>query len=305
MEGNILISTIRLSRPKNILIIFATMIGVALFVHSNEAVIIDRINFSLLVLSTCLIAAAGNMINDYFDVTADEINKPHKLIISKHLKKSSALILYWSFNAIALITAVYLDWIHHSFLFLITHGLVIIALWYYSFKLKKTLYTGTLLIALLTGLIPLLAMTFIILQNEKSLLSFMYLISFEVPEYIHLIYLFAFFAFMQNLAREICKDINDVPGDIKIKVNSIPIKYGLKRTKVIVAMIILIQFLCLAIDLLFHDLFLVPKAQIAVIIALTIDLIVLILMIKDELFVKYSQRLFKLAMVVGLSALYF
>ena len=287
------------------MIIFATMIGVALFVHSKEAVIIDPMNFSLLVLSTCLIAAAGNMINDYFDITADEINKPHKLIISKHLKKSSALTLYWSFNGVALITAVYLDWIHQSFLFLITHGLVIIALWYYSYKLKKTLYTGTLLIALLTGLIPLLAMTFILLQNEKSLLSFMYLFPFKVPDYIHLIYLFAFFAFMQNLAREICKDINDVPGDIKIKVNSIPIKYGLQRTKFVVAMIILIQFLCLAIDLVFHDLFLVPKAQIAFIIALIIDGVILMLMLKEELFVKYSQRLFKLAMVVGLCALYF
>ena len=305
MAGNILISTIRLSRPKNILIISATMIGVALFVHSNEAMTIDPLNFSLLVLSTCLIAAAGNMINDYFDITADEINKPHKLIISKHLKKSSALILYWSFNAVALIIAIYLDWIHHSFLFLITHVLVIIALWYYSYKLKKTLYTGTLLIALLTGLIPLLAITFILLQNEKSLLSFIQSLPFEVPDYLHLIYLFAFFAFMQNLAREICKDVNDVPGDIKIKVNSIPIKYGLQRTKIVVATIIFIQFLCLIIDLIFHDLILVPKAQIAVIIALTIDVVILTLMIKDELFVKYSHRLFKFAMVVGLSALYF
>ena len=87
--------------------------------------------------------------------------------------------------------------------------------------------------------------------------------------------------------------------------NSIPIKYGLQKTKVFVATIIVIQFLFLVIDLVFNDLFLVPKAKIAVIFALTIDVVILMLMIKDELFVKYSQRLFKLAMVVGLSALYF
>ena len=205
----------------------------------------------------------------------------------------------------ALIIAIYLDWIHHSFLFLITHVLVIMALWYYSYKLKKTLYTGTLLIAFLTGLIPLLALVFILLQNEIGFFSFIHSLLYDPADYIHLIYLFAFFAFMQNLAREICKDINDVPGDIKIKVNSIPIKYGLQRTKVIVGTIILIQFLFLVIDLVFHDLFLVPKAQIAVIIALTIDVVIIALMTKNELFVKYSQRLFKLAMVVGLSALYF
>ena len=137
------------------------------------------------------------------------------------------------------------------------------------------------------------------------MLSFIHSHPFETPDYIHLIYLFSFFAFMQNLAREICKDINDVPGDIKIKVNSIPIKYGLQRTKVVVAIIVLIQFLFLILDLIFHDLILVPKAQIAVVTALCIDLVILALMMKDELFVKYSQRLFKLAMVVGLCALYF
>jgi len=305
MAGNILISVIRLTRPKNILIIAATMIGVGLFVQSNESIHINRINFFLLLFSTCLIAASGNIINDYFDITADEINKPQKLIISKHLKKSNALIIYWCFNIIALIIGVYLCWIHKTYLYLCTYMFVIAILWCYSAKLKKTVYTGTFIIAFLTGLIPLLALAFILLQNKINLFSFVQMIRFEKPVYFHLIYLFSFFAFMQNAAREICKDINDMPGDIKSKVNSIPIKYGVIRTKSVVAIILIIQFIWLFIDLMRNDLIIVSEAKTAVVIALIIDLVILSLMIKDELFIKYSQRLFKLAMVVGITALYF
>ncbi len=43
--------------------------------------------FYLLIFSTVLIVAAGNIINDYFDVKADRINKPDKLIIGKFIKR--------------------------------------------------------------------------------------------------------------------------------------------------------------------------------------------------------------------------
>ena len=40
-------------------------------------------HFILLIISSLLIAAAGNIINDYFDLNIDEINKPEKKIIDK------------------------------------------------------------------------------------------------------------------------------------------------------------------------------------------------------------------------------
>lgn len=79
---------LRLIRVVNLLIIVLTMIGVAFnLLKTNNYLYVDfhLLNYSLLIFSTVIIAAAGNMINDYFDVKADRINKPKKLIISKYL----------------------------------------------------------------------------------------------------------------------------------------------------------------------------------------------------------------------------
>lgn len=54
---------------------------------------LSKFDFSLLVLSTILIAAAGYIINDIFDITADEINKPESVVIGKKITEKSALSL--------------------------------------------------------------------------------------------------------------------------------------------------------------------------------------------------------------------
>ena len=56
-------------------------------VNSFQKINDNEIDFFLLVFSTILIAAGGNIINDYFDVKADRINKPEKLILTKHIKR--------------------------------------------------------------------------------------------------------------------------------------------------------------------------------------------------------------------------
>ena len=69
MAGNLIIPIFRLVRPKNIFIILATMLGVYYTLAFNNPIVhVSRFDFVLLLLSTSLIAGAGNMINDYFDV---------------------------------------------------------------------------------------------------------------------------------------------------------------------------------------------------------------------------------------------
>ena len=91
---------IRLIRPINLLIIMITMIGCAYYIHTTnyfQFVRFEPINFTLLIFSTVLIAAAGNIINDYFDIKADKINKPERVVIGKHIKKRWAIALHWIF----------------------------------------------------------------------------------------------------------------------------------------------------------------------------------------------------------------
>ena len=61
----------------------------------------EEFDFFLIVFSTVLIAAAGNIINDYFDVRADRINKPEKLIITKYINRKWAILSHWVLNVIA------------------------------------------------------------------------------------------------------------------------------------------------------------------------------------------------------------
>jgi 4-hydroxybenzoate polyprenyltransferase len=42
---------------------------------------VHGLNFVLISLSSILIAAAGYIINDYFDLNIDQVNKPERLVV--------------------------------------------------------------------------------------------------------------------------------------------------------------------------------------------------------------------------------
>src|SRR5215212_8503248 len=50
--------------------------------------------FWLLVIASVCIAAAGYIINDYFDLNIDLVNKPNKLIIEKYINRRWAILLH-------------------------------------------------------------------------------------------------------------------------------------------------------------------------------------------------------------------
>ena len=269
----------------------------------NPIVNINKLDFALLLLSTILIAGAGNMINDYFDVKADRINKPQKLIITKYVKKRWAIILHWSFNFSALIISIYLSSKYSTFWYVFINLLAINALWFYSVYFKKKIFLGNAVIAILTGFVPLLALSFFVFSKDSGIYDQYAGHWYENPSF-HIIYLLAFFAMMQNLAREICKDITDIPGDRKIFVKSIPMKYGLKMTKRIIGMILITQIVCLITFTELFNFWLEDWAFYILLISLSLNILIIILMANNELFLKFSQALLKLSMLIGLSALF-
>ena len=107
-----MISFLRLVRFTNLLIVAATIIGVvALHSKINNVKMTEflNINFFLFVISTLLITAAGNIINDYFDIKADKVNKPNRLIVSKNIKRRWAIVLHFTFNLTAFLISLYLS----------------------------------------------------------------------------------------------------------------------------------------------------------------------------------------------------
>lgn len=238
---------LRLIRPLNLAIIAFTMI--ASFIHlkglsdySNSTY--NLFNLTLLIGSTVIIAAAGNIINDYFDVKADRINKPEKLIITKHIKRRWAIVSHWSFNGIGFISGIYLSIYYQSIIFVFIHLISINLLWFYSMYFKRKVFIGNLIIAILTGMIPVLTLLYVGFSVSSQ--SDQNVITLLISEDLNLIYIVALLAALSNLSREIIKDIQDMSGDHLIYVKSLPMVIGVMNSKIISTIIMtLVILLCL------------------------------------------------------------
>ncbi len=241
-----MIHFLRLTRPVNLAITAMTMYGLGWYLEgyyaNSEQYGIRSFSFFLLVFSTVLIAAAGNVINDYFDVKADRINKPEKMIIGVHLKRRWAIISHWGLNIVAFSIAIYLSWLFNSFWYLFIHLLSINLLWGYSSYFKRKMLIGNFIIAGLTALVPILVSLYFHINPKLSLLPdvshFPFSEDFSFDIVLNVSLTIAIFAFVLNLVREIVKDIQDIEGDKLLRAKTIPIVLGIKTTKIICYLIL-------------------------------------------------------------------
>lgn len=247
---------LKLIRPINLVIIALTMYSVRFFyfelggAHSSNGG--ESFDFFLLVFSTVLIAAAGNIINDYFDVRADRINRPDRLIITKHIKRRWAIISHWSLNLLAFSIAIYLSARYHTFWYVFVHLLTINSLWFYSMYFKRKPFIGNVLIAGLTALVPILCGIHFYLQidfpsGNQAVLPDVHSLQESIAAWKNLllskgrfIFVLAYFAFTLNLSREIIKDIQDMEGDKLIYAKTLPLLLGVKKSVWIATLILLL-----------------------------------------------------------------
>lgn len=209
---SLIFNFIKITRPLNCLITFFSVLIGGFIISDSE------INFNLLLfasISASLIAAAGNVINDIYDVETDKISHPNRPLPSNKLSIPQAKILYICLNLIALIIL-----FSSSFSLAIVGITVITLLLLYASSLKKLFLLGNLIVAFLTGL------TFVFAGIAVGNVSDSF-----IP---------AGFAFLINLIREIIKDTEDMDGDIKYEVNSIPIVLGINKTRWIVICLIVL-----------------------------------------------------------------
>jgi len=243
-----MIHFLRLIRPVNLLIIAVTMYSVGGYLDivyadfNHGTMLIQSFNFFLLVISTVFIAAAGNIINDYFDVRADRVNRPERTVITKHIKRRWAIVFHWILNFVAFGIAIHLGLVLETFWYVFIHLLSINLLWFYSMQLKRTLVIGNVVIALLTALVPILVGIYYQDYFKEVMIESAY--PFHLNSYVFFpVYLgvgLGVFAFVLNLTREIVKDMEDIKGDLVIKARTIPIVYGLRKSRSIVVFFMLI-----------------------------------------------------------------
>lgn len=301
---------LKLIRAKNLLIILTTMIGVAFYLiksNSFQKVDFHYLDYFLLIFSTMIIAAAGNVINDYFDVKADRINKPEKVIISKFMKPRWAILWHWTFNLVAFLIAVYLSVKYETLIFVFVHLLSINLLWFYSVQLKRKLVISNLIIAFLTALVPLLSVWFFKVLNESSIPFSPYR---EESWSTYLNYSFVYFlaicAFIQNFAREINKDIHDIQGDLVNHVKSLPMKIGKEKAAYLTIILIQIPLILFIFGYYLFDWFQVNKVtMILLLLSGAVNFTsALLYIIKKESTLTWINHLMKWSMLFGLICLF-
>lgn len=206
-----------------LIIIAQVLIKYALFESFDVATTLDSLEFLFLVTITLCLAAAGNIINDIYDIETDSINKPNKVIIGKHISEKLAYNLFFTLNIIGIGLGFYLSHSVGKSSFFSIFVIISLALYVYASYLKGTVLFGNLLISFLVGMSIIIVGIFdllpaIIPQNRVTQITFFKI----VIDY-------AVFAFLINLVREIIKDIQDVDGDYKAGMNTLPIVLGRER----------------------------------------------------------------------------
>ncbi len=248
---NPIIATIKASRWQNLLIVALTMVLVrmALIQPFFKILIEDSsvdfargmgdLDFTLLVISSLLIAAAGNLINDYFDIKIDRVNKPDKIIVGRYLKRRVAMMLHLVFNGIAVLIAGYLAYKAGKIELAFIQIILVATLWFYSIDFKRRLIWGNLSIAFCVALVPIVVwvfeiLTMITVNNELFEEQAAKAIFKEFSE-VTLAWVLglSLFSFLLTIGREIIKDIVDIKGDLAFHCKSLPIVLGIQKSKMI------------------------------------------------------------------------
>lgn len=216
----------QLIRWKNLVLISLSQIFIIWGLYSLEHFTLPVIFY---LICTFCFAAGGNIINDIFDIIPDKINKPNKLIVGFQLSIKQSYLTYYIFNAIGLVFVVYASILLNNYLFFAYGIPVLILLYQYSKRLKGVALVGNILIASFTSF-SLFFFTLIIPSTTKQKT---------------VIIVLSVFAFLINFIREIIKDIEDINGDRKANLNTLPILIGSKPSSKIAKTFTLITIVCL------------------------------------------------------------
>ena len=181
--------------------------------------------FWVLVLASVLIAAAGYVINDYFDVDIDQINKSSKVIIGKFINKKSAIVLYTLLSLAGLALSWYVGDKLTNYYILLFNFLSIVFLWLYSAFFKKKLLIGNILVAFLTAWV-ILVLTLAEYRFNGSSGDPAWQLILKVS------FVYGGFAFILSLVREMIKDLEDMEGDTRFGCTTLPIVWGVPAAKV-------------------------------------------------------------------------
>lgn len=182
----------------------------AIFIFSPQRslrfVLLDYKMFFIVLASVCVVSS-GYIINNFYDVKADRINRPVKASLDQVVRQKTKLQIYFVLNFLGFIFGWLISW--RAALFFAVY---IFLIWFYSHKLKKYPFIGLLSAATLT-ILPFFAI-------------FVYYKNFSKIIFVH-----ATFLFLILLVRQLIKDLENLRGDIANNYTTFPVRYGERNTR--------------------------------------------------------------------------
>lgn len=199
----------RLSRPGNLALIFvAVFVGAILAVPLGDSPFggLKDVYWKVLAAAAALslVAAGGYALNDRCDLAIDRVNRPHRPLPAGDISVSSAT----AFALLCWAAALGLALISHPGGLWILGSCVLLSL-LYAVKLKTTGLPGNLVVALMTSVA--------LLYGAYSAGGLYLVLPIAVP------------AFLLNLARELFKDVEDLPGDQEAGARTLAVRLGARR----------------------------------------------------------------------------
>lgn len=197
-------------RPWNLLMIVLCMIIIRDALLSIEE--LDNRIFMLCCAAMVCAAAAGNLINDYFDIREDAINKPKKALVGRLFKRRWALAGHHVLVVFSLVSAGAASWASHDIRLVLWMAILNALLWGYSPWFKRKFLLGNGLIALAVGQLPL----WTALPTHQTTHG--------------LIVGYAVLSGLVTAIRELTKDLQDIDGDAEAGYDTLPVRWQPQAT---------------------------------------------------------------------------
>ena len=216
-----LLSLFSLVRAYNIIVLILAQYFTARYIlepNSGWWDLILDIKFFSIVCASALTAAAGYIINNFYDAAKDQINRPRKFLLEHLVSQQIQLILYLLLNLIGLVFASIVSFNAVLFFFF-----YIFSIWLYSNTIKRLFWLSNLFSALLM-ILPFWGIT-------------LYLKNFETVVFYHASYLFFII-----LARDIIKDLENLRGDWVQRYKTLPVVFDVRKTKMMISLVVLLCF---------------------------------------------------------------
>lgn len=221
-----ILSLVSVIRGYNILVLIIAQYLASIFIFSPEKslkYVLFDFHLHFIILATVCVVAAGYIINNFYDVKADRINRPLKTGLDTIVKQSTRLQLYFFLNFLGFL---------FGFLVSLRAGLFfaiyIFGIWIYSHKLKKHPLMGLISATMLT-ILPF----FVIFVYYKN--------------FSNIIFVHAIFLFLVIMVRELIKDLENIKGAIANNYRTFSVVHGEQKTKKLSISLLLFSFFSIAI----------------------------------------------------------